>query len=250
MARTAGALAVHRKGVRPGRVTAQQVGQAAGADLVDDPADRRRTRRETDAEYRDGAGTESGEGGLWGTSRPLPDRREGPGTSHHGRACHQQHAHEWVASPAGIADPPASRAESASRRVCGADAKATCSDRHRQTDGTLKHRLGRVTWEGHPFTWSFFACVAGHRHTVVLKVSRRVVQAVSVSAGARYSTRWRSGPSGTLGSSKSSAGSRFMPIRRITARERRLLTVVDATTSAGPRASKPKARHARAASVA
>ncbi|MFD9621277.1 hypothetical protein ACFWB2_28915 [Streptomyces virginiae] len=64
MARTAGALAVHRKGVRPGRVTAQQVGQAAGADLVDDPADRRRTRRETDADYRDGAGTESGEGGL------------------------------------------------------------------------------------------------------------------------------------------------------------------------------------------
>jgi hypothetical protein len=45
-----------------------------------------------------------------------------------------------------------------------------------------------------------------------------------------------------LGSSKSSAGSRVMPIRRIAAWERGVLTVVDATASDSPRVSKPKAR--------
>ncbi|MFH8476827.1 hypothetical protein [Streptomyces sp. NPDC018000] len=43
VAGAAGALAVHRQGVGPGRVASQQVGEA---DPVDDPADRRRTRRD------------------------------------------------------------------------------------------------------------------------------------------------------------------------------------------------------------
>ncbi len=52
----------------------------------------------------------------------------------------------------------------------------------------------------------------------------------------RYSTFLRSGPSGSAGSSKSSAGSRVMPIRPITAWERRLPTVVTARISGSARA--------------
>lgn len=39
-------------------------------------------------------------------------------------------------------------------------------DLSRQTDGTLKLRLNRATWQGHPFKWSFAAYVAGHRYIV------------------------------------------------------------------------------------
>lgn len=35
-----------------------------------------------------------------------------------------------------------------------------------QTHGTSKLRLGRATWQGHPFNWSFVAYVAGHQDTV------------------------------------------------------------------------------------
>ncbi len=59
---------------------------------------------------------------------------------------------------------------------------------------------------------------------------------IPVLRAMRYSTFGRSGPSGTVGSSKSSAGSRVMPIRRITACERRLATVVTARISEHPRA--------------
>ena len=55
----------------------------------------------------------------------------------------------------------------------------------------------------------------------------------------RYTTCRRSGPSSTSRSSKSSAGSVVIPIRRITACERRFFSMVTATISGRPMVPKP-----------
>jgi hypothetical protein len=71
-----GALAIHGGRVRPCRIGAQQVGQAAGTGAVGQATDGRRARREAYAEHPDGAGTEPGEGILRSVPRPPADRCE------------------------------------------------------------------------------------------------------------------------------------------------------------------------------
>lgn len=63
-ARAPGALAVHREGAGPGWIGAEQAGEPARADRIQDAAHGRRARRDADAEHRGHAGAESGEGRL------------------------------------------------------------------------------------------------------------------------------------------------------------------------------------------
>ncbi len=82
MAEATGTPAVHSQGVASGRVTSQQVGEATRADSVDDPTDCRRTRRDAHREGGHGPGAEPDQGVLRSVSRPLSDRRKGPGSPH------------------------------------------------------------------------------------------------------------------------------------------------------------------------
>ena len=67
----------------------------------------------------------------------------------------------------------------------------------------------------------------------------------------RYNTCLRSGSlAASAGCSKSPPATRTIPIRSITARERRFPTVVNETISASPTSRKPKLNDDRAASVA
>ncbi|MGW1076602.1 transposase [Streptomyces sp. NPDC002537] len=59
-----------------GGVSAERVRESARAGGVQQPADRRRARRDTDTEHAGGAGSEPGQGVLRGRLRPLPDCRE------------------------------------------------------------------------------------------------------------------------------------------------------------------------------
>ena len=74
-----------------------------------------------------------------------------------------------------------------------------------------------------------------HRGALLDRITRRFQGVRSF----RYTTCRRSGPSSTSGSSKSSAGSVVIPIRRITACERRFRAMVTATISGRPMVSKP-----------
>lgn len=102
-ARAPGALAVHREGAGPGWIGAEQVGEPARADRVQDAAHGRRARRDADAEHRGDAGAEPGEGRLRGRPGPLSDRRERAGPGQYGGAGDQQDAHERVTPPAPMA---------------------------------------------------------------------------------------------------------------------------------------------------
>ncbi len=99
-ARAAAALTVQGDGVGAGRVVAEEIGQAAGAGVLDDPADRRAAGRDAHGQGGCGAGTEPGQDVLRGLGRPLADLHETSRPGHHGGAGDQQYCHEGVTLPA------------------------------------------------------------------------------------------------------------------------------------------------------
>lgn len=149
-ARAAGALAVQGEGVTSGRVVAEEVGQAAGAGVLDDPADRRTARRDTHGQGGRGAGTEPGQDVLRGFGRPLADRHETRRTGNHGGTGDQQHCHEGVTLSA-----PAPRiGQCPQPLIQRADRTVLTGGRLDQTDGgrltahrssVAGRRLGKVT---------------------------------------------------------------------------------------------------------
>lgn len=146
----ADALAVQGEGVGAGRVVSEEVSQAAGAGVVDDPADSRATGRDTYGQGSRGTGAEPSQDVLRRMSRPLPDRREALRPAYHGGTGSQQYCHEGVTLPA-----PAlrigQRGQPAGQRTCRA---VLTGGRLDQTDGgrLAAHRssvtrrgLGKVT---------------------------------------------------------------------------------------------------------
>ncbi len=112
-ARAPGALAVHRQTLGARGITAEQVGQAAGAHQRQHPADRGGGRGPAHAERPERPRTQPGQGVLRRARRPLPDSRIGTGTGQNRTAGCEQHRYQRM-PPA----PPATRIDQHRQPAC------------------------------------------------------------------------------------------------------------------------------------